>query len=121
MTATKPKPKADDAPPPAPPGVKAAPPDGPVRGTPVAGMKEPEFGTAKPADPVGELPRECNPLERAVAGVRRFKFRGESGTGLGLMTVKYVLAADATAAELHYRELVKAADADRVVCTELAD
>lgn len=75
MTQPTPKRKPiDDAPPPHPPGVKAGPPpDGAVRGAPEEGKKEPEFGTARQAEPTGELPRVIDQLERATSGTVRFK------------------------------------------------
>jgi hypothetical protein len=82
--------------------------------------ERPKFGTARAAGP-GPLPRVAHQLERAAPGQRRFKFRGENGTGTGLLAVKYVLAADEPAAEKCYRDAVKAADGDRLVCTALPD
>jgi hypothetical protein len=58
-----------DEPPPLPPGV-------PADGSPVAGdderKKPPPFGTARPA-PRGDLPRVCDPLDRAGEGEVRVK------------------------------------------------
>lgn len=81
----------DDAPPPAPPGVRTAPPpDGAVRGAPEDGKREPEFGTARPLDAAGELPRVVHELERAAPGTTRYKvaFRSHDSP-----KHRYVLAA----------------------------
>lgn len=54
-----------------PPGV---PPEGHVGPAPDE-TKPPPFGTAKPAEATGPLPRVVDELERAVPGTKRFKIR----------------------------------------------
>ncbi len=78
----------DDVPPPQPPGVPA---DGPVAAGVDPKLKQPAYGTPKAADPAGELPRVCDPLERAAAGQQRFKFASRDYSAVGA-PVLYVLA-----------------------------
>jgi hypothetical protein len=106
----------DDVPPPQPPGVPA---DGPVAAGTDPKLKAPEYGTPKPAAP-GDLPRVCDPLERAPAGAKRFKFRGRHGADQ-LHRTRYVMAADKDSAEACYRADVGVKDGDRLTCTALPD
>ena len=69
----------DDVPPPHPPGV---PPDGPVAAGTDPKLKAPPFGTPKPAK-AGDLPRVCDPLERAAAGQMRVKFAARDYPAVG--------------------------------------
>lgn len=59
---------------------KPLPPGVPEAQTPIPGGTEdigppPKFGTGKPADPEGDVPRVIDPLERAPKGLIRFKIR----------------------------------------------
>jgi hypothetical protein len=66
------------------------PPEGGNRGGDDEKPK-PKFGTGKPAEAKGVLPRVIDQLERAVAGTTRFKIRCNN---YGPKKTRYVLAAD---------------------------
>lgn len=81
-------------------------------------MNPTEPAKSEPAKSVPP-PRVARQNERAGDGLKRFKLRGDV-PGLGL-PAKYVLAADASAAEAFYRERFGVPAGEHVELTELPD
>lgn len=92
----KPEPKWDAS--------RALPPD--VPGAPLSDESPPpKFGVGKPVDGGGDVPRVCDQLDRAPAGLKRFKIVARN---YHPQAIRYILAKteeDATACYLKVQKL----------------
>lgn len=98
-------------------GLKELPPGVPPEQVPFPGglvdeqKPPPKYGTGRPADPSGPVPRVIDPLERAPkkSGLSRFKIRCNN---YHPQKTRYILAADAESAKACY---LKANGLDKAV------
>lgn len=79
----------------------------------------PKYGTPTVAEIAGPEPRVCRELDRAPAGLKRFKIRADPGGFKN--TYRYVLARTRDEAEAHYRQVEQLGQAAALVIFVLPD